>query len=265
MDSRGIDTDPGWINRKLQALQRQIDALRSERRASATTVGTGGLRIDGGELVAVDADGSVLFRVGTLELGDRGTVAYRDNGSIAFEIRKLVDAAYVGQSVAIYDAGGTRVLATEDLLGGLRKPFLEHPFQPYSATSGTAVTCGPYGWERTTSSTSFETLFVYDGKRQNPFLDLKLAAKCSDGTTAGEVRIVDLATGIPLGDFFNPDAWLGVIAAGTTSYAVIDPSPTQAVAADAGAPQGYMRLGVQARRTAGTGSITLSVPQAIGG
>lgn len=38
MDARGIDTDPGWINRKLQALERAIEALRSERRAGATTV-----------------------------------------------------------------------------------------------------------------------------------------------------------------------------------------------------------------------------------
>jgi hypothetical protein len=263
--NRGVDGDLGWINRRFQAIQRQIDSLRSERRAEATTVGDGGLRIDGGELVALDADGSILFRIGTLDLGDRGTVAYRDNGTIALEVRKLVDAAYVGQSVAIYDAGGKRVFMTEDLLGGLRAPYLEHPFQPVAPSTGTAVTCGPYGWERVTTSTSFQTLFVYDGKRQNPFLDLKVAAVCSDATTAGEVQIVNLATGLPLDDFFNPDPWLGQIPAGTTSYLVIDPSPTRAVAADGIAAHAYMRLGIQVRRTAGAGSITLAVPQAIGG
>lgn len=34
MDNRGIDSDPGWINRQLQDLRRQIEALRSERRGS---------------------------------------------------------------------------------------------------------------------------------------------------------------------------------------------------------------------------------------
>ena len=270
MDARGIDNDPGWINREIQKLRREVESLRSERRAAATSIETGDIRlanggsliVDGGDVVMLDVDGSEIFRIGAMEFGDRGMVIKRENGETALEVRRL-SGAFGEQGLAIY-ANGTRLLETDELFGGLRRPFFEHPFQPVSATPGTAVTCGPYGLERSTTSGTFETLFVYDGKRQNPLLDLKVAALCSDGTTAGEVRIVDLATGTQLPGFLDP-AWLGVIAAGTTTYTVLDPTAGQAVAASAASAMSYVRLGIQVRRTAGSGSITLAVPQSIGG
>lgn len=46
--NRGIDTDPGWVNRKLQAMQRQIETLRSERRFLhlPTTSATANMTVD---------------------------------------------------------------------------------------------------------------------------------------------------------------------------------------------------------------------------
>lgn len=256
-DLRGIDNDPGWINRKFRELERMIEGLRSERRAASTSVDTGSFR--------VTANGEEVFRIGDMEFGDRGLIARRQDGSVAFAVKRLSADTFVGQSVAIYDGSEIQVLSTDAILGGLRAPYFEIPFQPYSATPGTSITCGPYGFERTTTSGTFETVFVYDGKRQNVFLDAKVAARASDATTTGEVRIVDLATGTPLPDFFGGPSWVGTIPASSTSYLVLDPGASQAVTASTGGFGSYMRLGVQARRTAGAGTLTIAVPSALGG
>lgn len=253
--NRGIDTEVGRENREVREIWRAIEALQSERRASATSVDTGSF--------TVTSAGQEIFRIGDMEFGDRGLAIRRENGAPALEMRKLSSGAFVGQSVAMYDAAD-RVVSTEDLFGGLRTPYLEHPFQPIAASSGTAVTCGPYGWERVTTSGTFETLFVYDGKRQNPYLDIKVAVKPSDTTTSAEVRVVNLATGTALSSF-SGGSWLGVVGTGSSAYTVVDPAGTQVISADAGGSLAAIRLGIQARRTAGAGSITLAVPQAIGG
>jgi len=265
IDNRGLDRSVHAIPREIKEIWKAINALRSERRTASTTIGDGGLRIDGGDLVMLSEDGDEVFRIGPMQLGDRGLVVRHDDGTVAIEMRRLSGANFVSHAVAIRDHLGISAVETDGLFGGARAPFLEHPFQPVAATTGTPVTCGPYGWERTTSAGTWETLFVYDGKRQNPFLDVKLAALCSDATTAAEVRLVNLADGQPLPDFNNPTAWMGVVPAGTTAYAVLDPGPAQAVVGEVGAAHTYIRLGIQARRTAGTGSITLAVPQSIGG
>lgn len=73
MDNRGIDTDPGWINRQLRELRQAIEAMRSERRAGSAwdgnhlTLGsfhlwvdaTGDLRIKS-SAPASDLDGAVV-------------------------------------------------------------------------------------------------------------------------------------------------------------------------------------------------------------
>lgn len=275
LDSRGIDTrDPGWFNRELKRLERMIEALRSERRAASTTIAEGGSMLIRGLLGVVGAldltgtlsmkseDGDELVRLGDMEFG-RGFELKRDTGVSALVFRKPF-ALSETQTWGLLDTQGQAVVTENELGPGLGSPALEHPFQPYAATSGTAVTCGPYGWERTTTSATWETLYVYDGKAQNGFLDLKLAAFCSDGTTAAEVQVVDLASGTPLPGFLEP-AWLGVVPVATTSYLVVDPPNTRIRIPGAGDFGSYMRLGIQVRRTAGSGSITLAVPQSIGG
>lgn len=274
MDARGIDNDPGWINRRFAEIKREIESLRSERRAASTTIAEGGsllvrgfLRVVGsldltGTLSMKSDEGDELVRIGDMQYG-RGFELKRDDGSQALAFRKPFDISAV-QAWVLLDRQGQVIVAESDLGPGLSRPHLEHPLQPVAPTSGTTLTCGPHGWERQTSSTSWETLYVYDGKAQNPFLDFKFAAFCSDGTTAGEIQVVDLETGNPLLGFFEP-AWLGVVPAGSTSYTVVDPPNTRITTPEMSTFGAYIRLGVQVRRTAGSGSITLAVPQSIGG
>jgi hypothetical protein len=210
-------------------------------------------------------DGTELFRMGSMTYG-RGVTMARDNGSIAFQLLKPFAVSTL-QSWGFYDQAGQIVVAESSIGPGLFRPHLDLPFQPVAAASGSAVSCGPYGFERSMASTSWTTLFVYDGKAQNGLLDLKVAAMCSDGTTAGQVQIIDTVSGVPLSGYLLP-AWVGAIPTGTTSMTVVDPTPDAVILPVYGPGQAVgdqMRLGIQVRRTAGTGTITLAVPQAIGG
>lgn len=281
MAQRIYDDAPGWLARKVEKLDRDLRELASAKRLAGSSLGSGSslsilgtLKVVGSALVTGSLDltgtlsmktttGAEQVRLGSMLHGDRGVTMRRDNGALALEIRKLSAGEFVGQSVVIYDSAPTSVLSTEDLFGGLRQPYLEHPFQPVAAVSGTAVTCGPYGLERTTTSAVFETLFVHDGVRQNPHLNLKVAAVCSDGTTAGELRAVNVATGVQLPAFIDAQ-WNGVIAAGTTTYTVYDPGAL-ATSLNGIAVHAAMRIGIQARRTAGAGTITVAVPSSTGG
>lgn len=219
-----------------------------------------------GAVSMVDADGAELLRIGDMFYG-RGLEMKRANGVRAFLLAKAFENS-TQQTWGFYDQSGQQVVAENSVGRGLYKPFLEYPFQPVTAASGTgAPEYGPYGWERETSSGSWTTLFAYDGKCQNGFLDFKFAAMNSDGATEGEVQVVDLDTGLPLSGFFLP-AWLGEIEAGWTTMTELDPESAWIITPvfDFGVPfASQMRLGIQVRRTTGSGSITLSVPQAIGG
>jgi hypothetical protein len=272
---RGLDPSPGWINRKFRDIDTALRELRAEKRLPGSQVAEGTdfsvrgiLRVIGalrlvGDMSLQSEEGVEIVRLGDMPFG-RGMTFVREDGTEAFTFRKSF-ANSTHQDWSFKDRAGSGVVE-ENLVGaGLGKPSLEHPFQPVAASSGTAVTCGPWGWERSSTAGTFETLFAYDGKVQNPFLDFKFVAVCSDGTTSGEIQVVDLVTGIPLPGFLSSASWLGVIPLGTTTQTIIDPTPDQ-VTTPIGAGFGaQMRLGVQVRRTAGAGTITLAVPQAIGG
>ena len=144
---------------------------------------------------------------------------------------------------------------------GLGRPVLSVPMQPVG-TTGTAVTCGPFGWERTTTSGTFETLFRNEGMRQNAAWMPVLSVRCSDGTTSGEAQFVDLATGTALVEVLSPTS-LYAIALGTTVDTLLGPTAPGLLL-----PQPYgttALLGIQVRRTAGAGTITVAVRQSIGG
>ena len=270
------NADPtGWVRRELRELRKEIREMRAEKRLATSTVGEGGsLQVVGelavvgeidltGDLSMKSGDGAEMIRMGDTAYG-RGLEFMRSNGVAAFLLRKAFSTS-TRETWSLLDAGGVSVVEENALGAGLGRPFLELPFQPYAATSGTAVTCGPYGFERTTSSTSWETLFAYDGKAQNYLIDFKFAAMCSDATTAAEIQVVNLDDGTPRPGYLL-SSWLGAVPAGTTTMTVLDPSPDKVISrvSTVGAG-GYQRLGVQVRVTAGTGTVTLAIPQAMGG
>jgi hypothetical protein len=253
---------------RVKQLENDVRFLRSSRNLiGRATVEEGksllvrGLLSVVGSVSLKSALGDELVRLGSMVYG-RGLEFKRNDGSVAFSFRQIFENS-TQQSWVWLDAFGNSVAEEAALGPGLGRPYLEHPFHPVAAGSGDPVTCGPHGFERTVSSGAWTTLFEYDGKAQNGFLDLRFWAICSDGTTAGELQIIDLDTGTPLSGFLLP-AWVQTIPAGTVTLTAFDPTPDQIILIgfQIGGP---MRLGIQARRTAGAGSITVSLASAIGG
>lgn len=89
MDNRGIDTDPGWINRQLRELRLAIEAVRSERRAASTEVTTGDFIVSGGGSVKVKGGGGVSVENG-------GAVTVRDGGGLKTLHSNGTQALYMG-------------------------------------------------------------------------------------------------------------------------------------------------------------------------
>src|SRR5688500_12929403 len=135
MDARGIDTDPGWTNRKLQKIERAIEALRSERRAAATTIAEGGsLRVRGfprvvgspvltGTLSMKSEDDVEMVRMGDMPFG-RGFELKRDDGSQALVFRKPFSNSTT-QLWELTDRQGQVIVSESPLGGGLNRPHLE--------------------------------------------------------------------------------------------------------------------------------------------
>lgn len=128
------------------------------------------------------------------------------------------------------------------------------PFQPIAAASDTVVECGPRGFERESTSTAWETLFVHDGQRSGRVLTLRLYVMASDGSTAGQVQVVDESGGEVLPDHAGV-TWAGAIATGTTTLTLIS-AQIGLTRWKTGVP---MRVGIQVKRTAGAGTLRLAV------
>lgn len=263
MDSRGIDvSDPGWINRKFTELQRQIEGLRSERRAAATTIGDGDLRlanggalvVDGGELLLLDTDGSVLFRAGVQSFGDRGVAIYRDSGLAAIEVTK--SSAGLPQAVRIRDSAGNEIISEWPFGTGLGKPYLPMPAYPVTAPAA----YGPHGPEVTTTSATWVTLWSMRTTQQNPLWRPRLVLKCSDGTTTAQVRVVKEDGTTLLNDFFTGPSWVGNVPLLSTAY--LTHSPFVIIGGAYGAD---VTRHVQVQVTAGAGTVSLAIPCATGG
>lgn len=64
VDNYGVSPDPGYFNRQITELKRELEALRSERRAGATEVADGDFVVSGGGSVLVQGGGSVIVSDG---------------------------------------------------------------------------------------------------------------------------------------------------------------------------------------------------------
>lgn len=263
--NRGIDDGIGRQERINRALWDAIGALGSEKRAAATTItdgdlivsGGAALIVDGGDFLLLDTDKSTVFRLGPQQYGDRGVSIFREDGTIAIGVRKVFPAS-AAQTLELRDRQG-RVIVSEEALGsGLARPLLHIPMQPVLATPA-ALPTGPYGVEVPCAETTWTTTHQAWYARHNQYGRFVVQVAASDTTTAGEVRVIDAATGDPLSDLFQPP-WLGVRAAGATAHVAME-SPRLALP---GAPDARIAVAVQVRRTAGAGTLHIAVPESHG-
>lgn len=250
-----VPQDLDAVVRIIQQLQRDLEALRTERRAAATTIGDGGsLVIDGGDVVMLDTDGSFLFRLGEQAFGDRGISINRADGTLAFEVAKPNPLAV--QAWRLKDNAGTTIVSESGFGIGLGRPRI--PSSPFPVAT---PSYGTYGPEVSTTAGTFTTLFAVHDRRQNPLWSPVFRVRCTDGTTAAEVRVVHAATGTQLVEF-GAGTWTGVRAAGSTDY--VELAPPLNIPAALAVDDRY-RFEVQVRRTAGTGTVFLAIPESLGG
>lgn len=216
----------------------EIDAMRN----------LGGITFSDNDVYMYDDDGSVLFRLGRQTHGDRGITIYRSNNVMALELRK--PTAGDQQRISLYDRGENKIFSEAPFGFGLGRPFLTLPTQPVGGTA----TPGPFGWERTVSTSTFEDVFRWQGVRQNKFIRPVFNVRCSAADTAAEVRIVNAAGSVMT--YFLSSAWVGAVAAGSTADQELKPAQGIEFTANFMSEQVAR---VQARRTAGTGSVAVSV------
>lgn len=224
------------------------------------TISGGDLVVDGGDFLLLDTDGSTVFRLGPQFFGDRGVAIFREDGSQSFYCTQPFDG-YDGQIMGLLDRFGNDILQESPFGEGREAPYQAMPFQPVG-TAGTAPTCGPFGWERAVTSTSFVDAFRWRGHQENPWARFRFNVRFSNTTTSCEVRVVDKDTGNGLQGFLVGSAWTGSVAMGSTADQSLD---TPYGLAMPGGWMGAVDLAVQVRRTAGTGTINLAVVTAQGG
>ncbi|MFG1847769.1 hypothetical protein [Micromonospora carbonacea] len=235
-----IAISPGDIMRRLRDLERQVRELLAGRRLEAASIGRGGVTVkDGGAIRVRDTDGSLLVWMGNLGNDLRGSVLYRAGGSAALGVFGTGTGGDVG-FIGMYDRSGNPIVTDDVLSGrGLARPFI--PLQVNEVSVPTA----------TTTSGTFTDVAVGMVSVQHPVMYAYLLVRASDVTTAGEVRLA--LQGVGIGPTVTVDAGAYVYTS-VGPFALTDPPP-----------YGVIRgLSVQARRTAGAGTIGVRVMSIMG-
>ncbi|MEU8264488.1 hypothetical protein AB0C02_28180 [Micromonospora sp. NPDC048999] len=231
---------PADIMRRLRDVERLVREGAAGRRLEASSVGQGGLSVkDGGSMRVIDRDGSVLSRIGDLGGGVRGTWIARAGGEPAFGVYGTGVGDDVGFA-GLYDRSGQYVVTDDAQSGrGLARPYIPIPHGEVSPPT------------TSTGSTSFVTMAEGLTAIQHPVLLVYGLAMCSAGT-AGEVR-VSLDDPGPVGPVES-------IAAGAYRFFYLGP-----FAMPYSGEYGMLHtIQIQARRTAGTGTIGVRVLSILG-
>jgi hypothetical protein len=234
-------TPPGenGVMERLQALEREVQELRAARRLEASTIGKGGITVQGGAIILKDATGHEIARMGVRNdlPGDvdgtpqSGFIIRRNDGTVAF----TVDDPNGGvgglqQFVKINDALGHTILA-EDANGfGLGVPYLEHSF----------AHSRPADWPTSVSAT-FEALFYSSIGSWNPLVQVSFWGY-TDGTATGELdlRVNGVSQGVRS---------LGAVTWTQQTWTL------DAKALSGNSPDNSLNVELFARRVAGTGNV----------
>ncbi|MEU5965959.1 hypothetical protein ABZ777_32540 [Micromonospora parva] len=231
--------DVDFLMRRLADLERQVRELQAGRRLEAATIGAGGIRIQGGTVVVVDADGAEIIRIGKVPgfsgevPGLTATRAPSAGGSVALSLR---DGIY-----AVWDRVGNVAMSTDEVSGqGLATPWI-----PLTARPSTDYTSPPVS----TTSTSFASQWTVSGDKQHPRVKAVVLVQ-ADAATAGEIRLRDPVSGV-------------VIAAAQAIPAAEFASHTL-VGSVAGDHTTRCQVDVEVRRTSGSGAIRTLVTYVMG-
>lgn len=233
-----------WLVRRIVDLEREVRELKAGRRLEAASIGAGGVTVNGGAIDIKDgtlrlrhANGTDLLFLGPGVIGAE-PVRYlrirRPDGSTVLYTYGSDDGDGFW---AMYDKQDNIILSDDGASGqGLARPYLPIPWASHSQSAITD----------TTTSAAFTGLLSTRYKKQHPKIWAQILCQASDATTAGEVRIIKTFTGDQIG------ATVTIPATGPGGfYALRQIGPADVP----GTFSEEMELEVQARRTAGAGTI----------
>ncbi|WP_320067861.1 hypothetical protein [Micromonospora sp. RTGN7] len=235
-----VETDPiRQLYQRLADLEAEMRELRAARRLESAAIGAGGLTVrDGGTVAVDDTSSNRMLWLGQVPFGDGttkpGMVAFRattndPNRTVAMS---LFDGVF-----ALWDRRGTIVVSTDEVSGsGLARPYIPVQVGDWNAPTNT------------TTSATFTDMALGYNVIQHPVLHVHLLVRASDATTAGQARVT--IDGTPAGPTTT-------ITAGAYSDMLIGPFAVTPTA-------GLRMVAVQARRTAGTGTIGVRVLSIVG-
>lgn len=231
--------DPDWVQKTLRDLQRQIDQMRTSSTLGASSLSSGRLTVNGGQVVALSDNGQIILYVGTdpdlpdVTGGFQSIFSLvRDTGETVLNMADLTSGG-AHQSLQWFDRAGNVVIADDTDSGvGLARPYI--PMGQWVDFANPT---------QTTTSTTFVTLQLAYGYRQHPKLVAVVMAQTPVGTT-GEVQITD-GTNVLAGPLTVPD--------GQTVYLTFGPV---SVTSDYLSAETLL---LQARRVSGPGTGTVGV------
>jgi hypothetical protein len=222
---------------RLRQLEDQVRQLqgRSQMRPPLSAIQGGDVSISqGGRLIVTTPAGSQILYIGKQSPAhpdgsdQQGLVVRREDGSVALAV--WTGAGSGVQPIQIWDHLGNVIFAEDLNSGGLASPYL-------AASGWFGATEYPTA---TTSGAAFATVMHLPWIKQHPIVEANYLVRCSDASTAGEIRLVD-DSGTQVGSTVT-------IPAGGFTYGSIQ-------GAVGGSFQQRMYLHWQARTTAGTGTI----------
>lgn len=239
MRGRYNNADNDLISR-LVVMERRLKDLEKGTGIGSTTIDSGSLTVTDGSISigtipsmyfgSVLIDGSYFSTAWIFRRADTSMVLTLDGTTAGTQFLSHLDRA---QNIVVADdgPGGT----------GLARPHLNINFVEHSNTVPTV----------TTTSATFVPLFTGHYQKQHPRINVDVLARSSAGGTTGEVQLYDTNTGLMLG---SP-------AAVTSSfYGVLTLGPFDVD----GDYLEMIEIEVQARRTAGAGTIGVRVMCAYG-
>lgn len=219
---------------RIKDLQRQIDELRK-------SAGLGNAVISRGTLKVKQTDGSTIFEAGEINAApggqEFGFIARRPDGTVSLYSYSTDsgDGFWAG-----WDKSGNIIMSEDGTSGqGLARPYI-----PYNVLDFTQVTTPT----RTTTSATYDTMYRAHGPKQHPKVHCQYIIK-TDADTTCDVQMI-------LSD--------GTLIAGPNAHGLASFAYGSLTGTIPGTHMQERFIDIQARRTAGTGNVKMSIAYIVG-
>jgi hypothetical protein len=187
------------IAKRLDAMQKQIDALRN-----ASGIQNGSID-NGGQLVVKDTNGKQVVNLGYDAFGDRGAAFTAPNGNdmLDFYVQSVTNLPFL----RINDSTGTYVLITDaDVAGtGLAWPWIPVVVQTQKIANWPSTNSGSFDTVASAVSNVFSQRLFVGG-----------SVVCDGGATAGQARV--LVNGSQIGSTMSVNTSVNIVDFGTPDF-----------------------------------------------